>query len=105
MSKNSLLEIGRTTSTPPMNRRVSILTGLAAATLAATASAQDTKENPELEDVRALLKTHDEAMKRQDLAGIMATMAEKAAVMGTGPGEIWAGPEEIKPAYEHFFQG
>jgi ketosteroid isomerase-like protein len=93
-----------------MNRRTSILTGLATAALAATAStastasAEDAKENPELEGVRALLKAHDEAMKRQDLAGIMATMTEKAAVMGTGPGEIWSGHEEIKTAYEHFFQ-
>jgi len=25
--------------------------------------------------------------------------------MGSGPGEIWSGPDEIKVAYEHFFQG
>ena len=25
--------------------------------------------------------------------------------MGSGPGEMWVGPEEIKDAYEHFFQG
>ena len=25
--------------------------------------------------------------------------------MGTGPGEIWSGPDEIKVAYEHFFEG
>ena len=25
--------------------------------------------------------------------------------MGTGPGEVWVGPEEIKVAYEHFFEG
>lgn len=88
-----------------MNRRTSILTGLAAATFVATASAQDAKENPELENVRALLKAHDDAMKRQDLPAILALFAEKAAIMGTGPGEIWSGAEEIKPAYEHFFQG
>lgn len=88
-----------------MNRRASILAGLAAATFGAAALAQDPKENPELEEVHALLKAHDEALKRQDLAAVMATMAEKAAVMGTGPGEIWSGPDEIKAAYEHFFQG
>jgi len=93
-----------------MNRRSSILAGLTGVTavtaLAATASAADEKaENPELENVRALLKAHDEAMKNQDLAGILALMAEKSAVMGTGPGEIWSGHEEIKTAYEHFFQG
>ena len=34
----------------------------------------------------------------------MACLTEKAAIMGTGPGEIWVGPEEIKAAYEHFFE-
>ena len=32
-------------------------------------------------------------------------MTEKAAIMGTGPGEIWSGSDEIKVAYEHFFEG
>jgi ketosteroid isomerase-like protein len=35
----------------------------------------------------------------------MACLTEKAAIMGTGPGEIWSGPDEIKVAYEHFFEG
>jgi ketosteroid isomerase-like protein len=35
----------------------------------------------------------------------MACLAYKAAIMGTGPGEIWAGPAEIKMAYERFFEG
>jgi hypothetical protein len=35
----------------------------------------------------------------------MACLTEKAAIMGTGPGEIWSGPGEIKVAYEHFFEG
>jgi len=25
--------------------------------------------------------------------------------MGSGPGEVWSGPDEIKVAYEHFFEG
>ncbi|HSI15808.1 MAG TPA: nuclear transport factor 2 family protein [Chthoniobacter sp.] len=77
-----------------------------AAALGATASAADAKaENPELEAVHALLKAHDEAMTNHDLKGVMATLAEKASIMGSGPGEMWIGPEEIKDAYEHFFQG
>ena len=35
----------------------------------------------------------------------MACLTEKAAILGTGPGEIWVGPEDIKVAYEHFFEG
>ena len=92
-----------------MNRRDSIFTGLAAITAVATlnpsAQAQDKADNPQLEAVRALLKAHDEAMTNHDLKGVLATLAEKAAIMGTGPGEMWVGPEEIKDAYEHFFQG
>ena len=90
-----------------MTRRNSILTGIAAitaATLARSAQAEEQPTNPELDKVRALLKAHNEAMTNHDLTGVLATMTPKAAIMGTGPGEIWSGPEEIKDAYEHFFQ-
>jgi len=91
-----------------MNRRHSIIAGLAAittvATLASSARAEEQAANPELDKIRALLKAHDEAMTSHDLKGVLATMTPKAAIMGTGPGEIWSGPDEIKDAYEHFFQ-
>ena len=92
-----------------MNRRASILTGLAGVSvftaLASNASAAEEKaENPEREKVHELLKAHDEAMRNHDAAAVLALMAEKSAVMGTGPGEIWSGPEELKAAYEHFFE-
>ena len=92
-----------------MNRRDSIITGLAAiaavTTLDSSAQAQDKADNPELDAIRALLKAHDDAMTNHDLKGVMATLTEKASIMGTGPGEMWVGPAEIKDAYEHFFQG
>ena len=92
-----------------MNRRDSIITGLSAiaaiATLSPSAQAQDKAENPQLDAIRALLKAHDDAMTNHDLKGVMATLTEKASIMGSGPGEMWVGPEEIKDAYEHFFQG
>ena len=70
------------------------------------ARAEDSKEaNPELEKIRVLLKAHDEAMTNHDLKGAMACLTEKAAIMGTGPGEIWVGTQDIKVAYEHFFEG
>ena len=75
------------------------------AILPSETKAADKLENPELEKVRTLLKAHDEAMTNKDLKGVLATLAEKATIMGTGPGEIWSGPEEIKVAYEHFFEG
>jgi uncharacterized protein (TIGR02246 family) len=93
-----------------MNRREAViagLTGIAAAAAVAPKADAETSEgtNPDLDPIRALLRAHDEAFTNQDLDGIMACLAEKAAIMGTGPGEIWSGPDEIKVAYQHFFEG
>jgi uncharacterized protein (TIGR02246 family) len=92
-----------------MNRREAIVagvTGLAAAVAGpSVAQAEEPAEHPEVESIRALLRAHDEAFTKQDLKGIMACFGPKAAIMGTGPGEVWSGPEEIKVAYEHFFEG
>jgi hypothetical protein len=93
-----------------MNRRDAIIAGMAGMTAAVavprTADAQASlAANPELEQIRALLRAHDEAFTNHDLNGIMACLTEKAAIMGSGPGEIWSGPDEIKVAYEHFFEG
>jgi ketosteroid isomerase-like protein len=98
-----------------MNRREAVLAGLAslAATIAAppAVNAQtsepepETPENPELEPLRALLKALDVAFTNQNLDGVMATLSENAALMGSGPGEVWSGPDEIKAAYQHFFEG
>jgi ketosteroid isomerase-like protein len=93
-----------------MNRREAIIAGVAGLTVAAVvAPAADAQSspaaNPELEQIRALLRAHDEAFTNHDLNGIMACLTEKAAIMGSGPGEIWSGPDEIKVAYEHFFEG
>ena len=93
-----------------MNRREAVIAGLtsiaAAAAVAPRADAETSEgTNPDLDQIRALLRAHDEAFTNQDLGEIMACMADKAAIMGTGPGEIWSGPDEIKVAYQHFFEG
>jgi uncharacterized protein (TIGR02246 family) len=92
-----------------MNRRNAIIAGasglVAAAAVSPSPRAEGGAGTPELEEVKMLLKAHDEAMTSQNLEGVMDCFTDKAAVMGTGPGEIWSGPEEIKDAYEHFFQG
>lgn len=75
------------------------------AVLAPSARAEDKVDNPELAAIGTLLKAHDDAMTNHDLQGVMATLAEKASIMGSGPGEMWVGPVEIRDAYEHFFQG
>ena len=93
-----------------MNRREAMLAWIsgitAAAAIAPTAFAQASQENnPDLDQIRALLQAHDQAFTNHDLDGVMACFTEKAAIMGSGPGEIWSGPDEIKSAYEHFFEG
>ena len=95
-----------------MNRREAViagLTSLAAAVGIASAADEQTSdaeaESPELEPLRTLLNAYHTAFNNQDLEGVLATMSDKAAVMGTGPGEVWSGPDELKAAYRHFFEG
>ena len=94
-----------------MDRRTSIITGLAAAASVAVALNTSAKaeeapaQNPELEKIRAVLKAHDDAMTNHDLKGVMAVLASNAVLMGTGPGEVWSTPAEIEDAYKHFFEG
>lgn len=91
-----------------MTRRdaiVASMAGLSALAMGTTAQAEESaKQNPEIEKIRSLLRAHDKAMTNHNLQGVMACLTERAAIMGTGPGEIWVGPAEIKVAYEHFFE-
>src|SRR5215510_8790732 len=93
-----------------MNRKealMGIATIAAAAAVPSIASAQKPEaeaQSPELEPIRALLQAYDTAFTNQDLNAVMATMSDKAAIMGSGPGEIWSGPDEIKAAHQHFFE-
>ena len=94
-----------------MNRKEAIMgiaTIAAAVAVPSVASAQKPEaeaENPELEPIRALLQAYDTAFTNHDLNGVMATLSEKAAIMGSGPGEIWSGADEIKAAHQHLFEG
>lgn len=90
-----------------MNRRTTFLTGLSAlgAAVALSNAAEADDKKSELGKVHSLLKAHDDALTNHDLNGVMATLAPKAVVMGTGPGEMWTTPEQIKEAYKHFFEG
>ena len=90
-----------------MNRRNVIAAGVAGLSAATVTSAKAQKpdpSNPELADVQALLKAHDDAMTGHDLNAVLATLADDVAIMGTRPDEMWSGKEEVKFAYEHFFQ-
>ena len=95
--------------TPSMSRIEAIITGVAGLSALAMATpaarAEDSKEAALRWKNSGSLKAHDKAMTNHDLKSVMACLTEKAAIMGTGPGEIWLGPEDIKVAYEHFFEG
>ena len=72
-----------------MNRREAIIAGMAGLTAAVaitpTEEAQAAEgDKSELEQIRALLRAHDEAFTNHDLKGVMACLTEKAAIMGTG---------------------
>jgi ketosteroid isomerase-like protein len=84
---------------------IATMAGLSALAMGTTAAQEDSaKENPEIEKIRSLLRAHDKALANHNLKGVMACLGDRAAIMGTGPGEIWVGPTEIKVAYEHFFE-
>lgn len=57
-------------------------------------------------EIASLLDAHDEAMNRQDLAGLLALYAPgpKTVLLGTGPGERYQGADEIRAAYKEFFK-
>ncbi len=61
-------------------------------------------QNPELAKIREVLKAHDDATTSHDLSAVMAVLAPKAVIMGTGPGELWTGEEDLKMAYGNFFK-
>jgi hypothetical protein len=44
-------------------------------------------------------------MTSHDLKGVMGSLIAKAAIIATGPGEIWVGFDQIKAASRHFFAG
>jgi len=95
-----------------MNRKEAILgiaTIAAAAAVPSVTQAQNPEtteaEDPELEPIRALLKAYDTAFTNHDLNGVMAAFSDKGAIMGSGPGEVWSGKDEIKAAHQKLFEG
>lgn len=90
-----------------MNRRNLIAAGVAGISAAALSQVEGAEApNPsegDLEKIKALLQAHDTAMTAHDIDAVLATFDDNGALMGTGPGEMWQGKEELKVAYKHFF--
>jgi ketosteroid isomerase-like protein len=70
-------------------------------------AASSTASTQAVEQAKAVLAQHDKALSAKNLAGLMATFstASNTVVLGTGPEERWVGPQEIKEAYKHIFEG
>ena len=56
-------------------------------------------------EVKAVVEQHNKAFNAQDLKGVMTTYASdpNTVLMGTGPGEAYAGDEAIGGAYDQIF--
>jgi len=85
---------------------VGVVMAAVAILIAAAAEDRYAASEKTLEEIKALLNAHDKAFTAHDLEGVLALYAEgpRTAVMGTGPGELWVGKEEIGDAYKHFFE-
>ena len=99
-------------SNPSVSRRAA-LGGLATGLAAAAAFRPDPVEaqqspaaDKSVAELRALLQQHDKTFTSHDLDGVLKLYADgpKTVLIGTGAGELWVGKEEIKTAYQHFFQ-
>jgi uncharacterized protein (TIGR02246 family) len=57
-------------------------------------------------EIADMLRKHDDAMNQHDLDGVMALFLPnpKTVIIGTGPGEKFQGPEEIRAAYSEMFK-
>ena len=71
-----------------------------------TWAAEPAKPVPVMEEIKIVLRQHDEALNKQDLKALMALYADtpNVAMMGTGPGEFWKGKAAVEEAYKQFFQ-
>ena len=57
-----------------------------------------------VEALKALFDTYHKAFSAHDLPAVIKLFSPDAVMIGTGPGEIWGGPEEIGTAHKNFFQ-
>lgn len=61
-------------------------------------------KRPAFDALKALHDAYFKAFSAHDAAGVVALFTPNAIVVGTGPGEIWGGPEEIAEAHKNFFE-
>lgn len=85
-------------------RRVLFGAALGGITVAAPAFGQATPANAASVDaLKAMLDSYMKAFSAHDTAGVLKLFSPDAVVLGTGPGEIWGGSDEIATAHKNFF--
>lgn len=57
-------------------------------------------------EIKEVIERHDKALGEKNLTALMETFAPgpNTVVLGTGPGERWVGPDEIREAYTEIFK-
>ncbi|MGB5065300.1 MAG: SgcJ/EcaC family oxidoreductase [Candidatus Competibacter sp.] len=86
--------------------RLLLATTLACVLTVPAWAAEPAKSDPSTEEIKVVLRQHDEALNKQDLKSLMALYADDPGVvlLGTGPGEFWKGKAAVEEAYKQFFQ-
>lgn len=59
-----------------------------------------------VDEIREVLAQHDKALNEKNIDALMATYSSdpNTVLLGTGAGERWVGPEQIKTAYTQIFK-
>jgi len=72
---------------------------------APSGAAEPSKADPVIEEIKAVLRQHDEAINKQDMKAVTGLYADNpdVALMGTGPSEFWKGKEAVEETYKEFF--
>lgn len=67
---------------------------------------EPSKADPVIEDIKAILRQHDEAINRQDMKAVIGLYADNpdVALVGTGPDEFWKGRDAVEGTYKEFFK-
>ncbi|MBK6316899.1 MAG: DUF3225 domain-containing protein [Blastocatellia bacterium] len=91
-----------------MLRRTLVGVAIFAVLLGATPSMVRAQEpDPKtVAEIKEVVDRHDKALSEKNLTALMETFVAgpNTVVLGTGPGERWVGPDEIRAAYTEMFK-
>ena len=90
-----------------MKKTIVLLTMLVSCILTTSAgAAEPSKADPVIEDIKVVLRQHDEAINKQDMKAVIGLYADNpdVALIGTGPGEFWKGKGAVEETYKEFFK-